>query len=467
MATLIEELLSQREGICVDFKVDASSPKGIVKCFVALGNTAGGWIVVGVDDDRNVVGLEDPQGAEQTISNAIYDLTEPPQRARISFATHEEKEVVLVDAQFFQGAEPLKFKESGQLTVYERIGSSAMPVRDEGRLEQIRRERQGRAGFDQLPANGATKDDLDLEAIKAAFGQVGVEIDDAKLVSYELAVLQNGELAPTNAGLLLFGKAPNRFLPDAYFRAIRYPGSDKGGDVLDSAEWPGIALCLALDEVERFIARNSGTAQTLLGSRREEIPYYESGVLREILHNAIGHADYSAEGLHLNVSIYSDRLVVDSPGKMPVGMSVEQLKEGISRVRNRAIMNVLHKLGYVEKHGTAYAKAVAASRRGYPLPEWSEPGPILRVTLRPHPQSVAVDGEQPKRERRDRRPDILELLKEGEKSPKELTEELGNLSPRQVRRVLRDLEERGLITASDVSSNSPLRKYRLVKGLGH
>lgn len=463
MATLIEELLEQREGAHVDFKADASSPKGIVKCFVALGNTAGGWIVVGVDDDRNVIGLEDPQGTEQAISNAIYDSTEPAQRPRIAFATHEGKEVVLVDAQFFQGSEPLKLKEGEQLTVYERVGSSAMPVRDQDRLEQIRRERQGRAGFDQLPADGATKEDLDLEAIESAFGQVGVEIDEAKLVSYEIAVLQNDELVPTNAGLLLFGKAPNRFLPDAYFRAILYPGSDKSGDVLDSAEWPGVPLLAVIDEVERFITRNTGTAQRLEGRRREEIPYYDNEVLREILHNAVGHADYSAEGLHLNVSIYSDRLVVDSPGKMPVGMSVEQLKEGISRVRNRAIMNVLHKLGYVEKHGTAYAKAVAASGRGYPLPEWTEPGPILRVTLTPHPQSAVVDGEQSKRERRDRRPDILELLKEGEKSPKELTEELGNLSLRQVRRVLRGLEEEGVIAASDAPAKSPLRKYRLVR----
>lgn len=461
MATLIEELLGQREGTGVDFKVDASSPKGIVKCFVALGNTAGGWIVVGVDDDRNVVGLDDPQAVEQAISNAIYDSTVPSQRARIAFATHKGKEVVLVDAQYFQGAEPLKLKEGEELTVYERVGSNAVPVKDEGRIEQMRRERQGQAGFDQLPARAATKEDLDLDAIEAAFGRVGVEIDDAKLVSYELAVPQNDELVPTNAGILLFGKAPNGFLPDAYFRAIRYPGSDKGGKVIDSAEWPETALLPAIDEVERFIARNTGTAQTLTGRRREEIPHYDSEVLREVLHNAIGHADYSAEGLHLNVSIYSDRLVVDSPGKMPVGMSVEQLKEGISRVRNRALMNILHKLGYVEKHGTAYAKALVALNRGYPLPEWTEPGPILRVTLKPHPQSAVVDGGRPKRERRDRRPEILELLKDGEKSPKELKEGLGSLSPRQVRRILRELQEEGLIVPNDAPANSPRRKYRL------
>jgi ATP-dependent DNA helicase RecG len=255
MATLIEELLQGREGSAVDFKVDVSSPRNIVKCFVAFSNTAGGRIVVGVDDDREVVGLDDPQAAEQTISNAIYGSTEPPQLPRITFATHGEKEVVIVDAQFFQGAEPLQLKEGEKLTIYERVGSSAIPVNDAGRLEQIRRERRGRDGFDQLPAMGATKEDLDLDAITAAFAEVDVEVDDAKLESFELAGNQNGEIIPTHAGVLLFGKEPTRFLPDAYFRAIRYPGPTKGGDVIDSAEWAGIALLPAIDEVERFIAR--------------------------------------------------------------------------------------------------------------------------------------------------------------------------------------------------------------------
>lgn len=462
MAKLIEELLQEHEGRTVDFKVDASSTKKIVKCFVAMGNTAGGWIVVGVDDDRNVVGLDDPQDIEQTISNAIYSSTEPPQAPRISFATQDGKELVLVDVQFYQGAEPLKMRESGgKETVYERVGSNAMPVTDPGRLEQIRRERRGRDGFDQLPAHGAKLMDLDLGAIEADFAEAGIKIDEAKLETYELAIRQNDELVPTNVGILLFGGEPNRFLPDAYFRAIRYPGADKSGDVIDSAEWEGIGLLRAIDEVERFIARNTGVAQTVPGQKRADIAHYDGEVLRELMHNAVAHADYSAQGMHLNVSIYSDRLVIDSPGQMPVGMSVEQLEEGISRIRNRAIMNVLHKLGYVEKHGTAYAKATAAAERGYPLPQWTEPGPILRVTLRPHPLALS-DGRGVGRKRRDRRPEILELLKGEEKSPKQLVEEMGNLSPRQLRRILQGLQEEGLIAPNDAPDRSPRRKYHVI-----
>jgi ATP-dependent DNA helicase RecG len=465
MAMLIEQLLAEREGQAVDFKVDASSPRGIVKCFVAFSNTAGGWIVIGVDDDRNVVGLEKPQDVEQAVSQAIYTSTDPPQSPRISFATQDDKELVLVDTQFFQGPEPLKMREGNQLTVYERVGSGAVPVTDEGRLEQIQRERRGRDGFDQLSARGATIEDLDLEAIKQAFAAVDIDVDEGKLESFEIAVTQNDELVPTHAGLLLFGSDPRQHLPDAYFRAIRYPGADKSGAVIDSDDWPQLTLLQAIEEVEGFIARNTGVAQEIPGRQRREVPHYDRELLRELLHNAIAHADYSASGMHINVSIYSDRLVIDSPGQMPVGMNVEQLKEGISRIRNRAVMNVLHTLGYVEKHGTAYAKALDAERRGYPVPQWSEPGPILRVTLQPHPQAVAATGEEPKRERRDRKPEIIELLRDGEKSPKELREAL-RLGARQMRRVLSEMQDEGTIVPNDAEATSPRRRYRLTEDPG-
>jgi ATP-dependent DNA helicase RecG len=458
MAKLIEDLLQQREGSGVDFKADGSSPKRIVKDFVAFGNTAGGSILIGVDDDRNVIGLDDPQGTEEAISNAIYSSTEPRQSPLISVMTQDDKEVVLVEAQYFQGADPLQLKEGDKLTVYERVGSTSMPVTDDERLEQIHRERRGRDGFDQLPATGATLETLDVEAIKEAFAARGIEIDEAKLESYELATRQNNELIPTHAGILLFGKDPTDFLPDAYFRGIRYPGVDKSGDALDSAEWNGLPLLRAIDEVESFIARNTGTAQTIPGQKRRNIPHYEPALLREILHNAIAHADYSRRGQHLNVSIYSDHLVVESPGKLPAGMSVEYLKAGVSVARNRAIMSILHALGYVEKHGTVYAKAVSAAEAGYPIPEWSEPGPIVRATLQPHPKAV---DEPPRRSRRhDRTPEVIEFLKAGEKSAVELSELLG-VSSRQLQRILKAMEEADQIETNGLPKNSPNLRYRL------
>ena len=374
---------------------------------------------------------------------------------------------MLVEAQYFQGAEPLQLRDGNDLTVYERVGSNSMPVTDEERLEQIRRERRGRNGFDQLAAVRATLEDFDMEAIVAAFAARGIEIDESKLESYELATRENKELVPTNAGILLFGKNPNDFLPDAYFRGIRYPGADKGGNALDSAEWNGMSLLRGADEIERFIARNTGMAQTIPGRTRREIPHYESGLLREILHNAIAHADYSRQGQHLNVSVFGDHMLVDSPGKLPSGMSFQALEDGVSLARNRAIMSILHVIGYVEKHGTVYAKAVAAAEEGYPMPQWSEPGPLVRVTLKPHPRALADVGSAPKvKQRRNREDEVYEhLLRFGDKTAADLAEEI-DLSGRQTRTYLKRLEGAGRVRPVGANPNDPNRIYQAVREVG-
>lgn len=460
MAMLIEDLLASREGEDVEFKRDASNPRSIAKEFVGFSNTAHGWIVIGIESDRTVVGLDDPQAVEERVSNSIYSSTDPQQRPQVFLTTYDDMELVIVEVPYFQGPEPLALREKGKLVVYERVGSNSMRVTDESRLEQMRRERQGQSGFDQQPLPKASMDDLDIEEIRRQFEAVGKPLDgDAKLESYDLVAKLNSKRFPTRAGLLLFGQKDFRgHVPDAYFRAIRYPGADRSGDALDSAEWREQPLLQAVDEVIAFIRRNTGVAERLEGRRRREIPHYHEGMLREILHNAVAHTDYSERGMHINLSIYSDRLELDSPGKWPASMSAEQLRRGVSKSRNRAIANMMHDLNYMEKRGTVWAKALEAERQGYPLPEWSEPGPIVRVTMRPHAASIA--GEQPSRRRRDRRPEIKQVLKGGERAPSEIADAI-DLSLRQVQRYLRQMATEGEIVLVGKSETDPNRRYRL------
>jgi predicted HTH transcriptional regulator len=191
-------------------------------------------------------------------------------------------------------------------------------------------------------------------------------------------------------------------------------------------------------------------------------------LLREILHNAVAHADYSRRGQHLNVSIYRDHLVVESPGKLPAGMNVKYLEAGVSVARNRALMNILHALGYVEKHGTVYAKALAASKEGYPIPEWSEPGPLLRVTLRPHPKALP-DGSTDRsstRQRWNREEEIFAHLQKHGKATTTGLAEVFQISERQIRKYLNRLEKAGRIKATAGSPNDPSRAYEAINEVG-
>lgn len=148
-----------------------------------------------------------------------------------------------------------------------------------------------------------------------------------------------------------------------------------------------------LDEVPKFIRRNTRMAAKIETMRRQDIPEYPGIALREVLVNAVAHADYSLTGMRLRVAIYADRLEVENPGILPFGMTLDDFKAGVSRIRNRVIARVLRELGLIEEWGTGYLRITEACHEGgYPAPEWEERGPCLRVVFRPHPE-VETDDE--------------------------------------------------------------------------
>ena len=89
------------------------------------------------------------------------------------------------------------------------------------------------------------------------------------------------------------------------------------------------------------------------------------------------------------LAIYDDRLEIQNPGIMPPGMSIEQFKAGVSRIRNPVIARTLGELGLIEEWGSGYKRIKEACEKGgYPLPTWEEFGSALRVTFYPHPEIV-------------------------------------------------------------------------------
>jgi ATP-dependent DNA helicase RecG len=472
----IEELLNTSiENPHVEFKVDVSSPAKIAKDYVAFSNTADGYIVIGVDDKTGEIkGVEDPQTAADAVTKAIYDRTEPKLSPVPGLHSHDKKNVLVVEVPYYQGAEPVKWLNKNAAIVVERVGGISMPVDDDGRLKQIIEERRGNAAFDQLAAPKATLDDLDLEAAREAFGEVDLGLDDNDLQTYGLAIEQNKELVPTNAGILLFGKHPEKFHPDARFRGVRFEGVDRDTTTLDQADLRGVPLVRAIDEITHFIRKNTGTAQVLeSGSRRHrDIPHYDEGILREVLHNAVAHADYSIEGAHLNVQIFSDKITIDSPGKWLSGMSERQLRAGISRTRNRAIVRIMDELNMIELRGSIFAKAQTAEReRGYPVPTWSDPGLLVRVTIPIHPAAAGTKtggaeatatGGGTGRTRRNRKPEVLGFLAGQESASAQAVADAVGVTRRRAQQLLNELLKAGHVDATG-ETTSPDRAWYITE----
>lgn len=251
--------------------------------------------------------------------------------------------------------------------------------------------------FDARPCFGTSTEDLDQRSIDAAFAPTGRIPTGAMQETLGLVLRAGDERIPSNAGILLFGTddARTRIFGSPRFRAARFPGTTKT-DPIDRFDPPGSVIS-SVDDVFAFVQRNTRLGSRIEGMRRIDIPQYGPVALREVLANAIAHADYSQRGMSLNVFVFADRIDVESPGGWPVGYEEEDFRQGISRQRNKVISDVLRRLDIAEHLGTGFAKIQSESvAMGYPVPEWIEAGQILRVRLRPHPdvvpESSVTDG---------------------------------------------------------------------------
>ncbi len=329
MLNELTEILKQDEGKTLEYKRDLSSIKPILKTLVAFANTSGGMVVIGVDDKKAVLGLSDSEMDEERLSSAIADDISPLLLPDMEIIREGEKAVILIKVARFPG--PFFLKSLGpERGVFIRLGSTNRVASDDI-LTELRRSRDHLA-FDQLPCIGTEYDDLDMASVRAKFGKVGRKIDDSKLETLGVLIRYGKRLIPSNGGMILFGKMPvrDRYFPDAQIRCARFAGKEKV-DFIDRLDIEGTVLD-ALTEVPKFIRRNTSMAAKIEGMQRRNITEYPVIALREALTNAVAHTDYSLRGMQIMVAIFSDRLEIQNPGMLPFGMTLDDLKSGVSKI---------------------------------------------------------------------------------------------------------------------------------------
>jgi len=386
MAKSVADFLSEREGTRLDFKQDLSSMKRVLETVCSFLNTAGGTLVVGVEDQTKAIrGLDNVEKQEEKLANAVGNAIDPQPTVQLEIVTHEGRDLLLLRAAYAAGPFFIKGKGKDRGT-FVRIGSNSLPASPE-KVAELERARQIGA-WDQEPMPGLTPEDLDREAIKRWLDMVRERPTDAKLRGLGVMAEYGGQLVPTRAGIILFGREQAIHFPDAQIRCVQFRGTDKSNPTVKSED-RGDTVLDGIDAAIRFIERNTDRIVRITGrTQREELDLYPRPAVREVLNNAVAHADYAVEGASIFVALYSDRLEISSPGTWPPGFSREDFESGVSLRRNKAISRVLMRLGVIEGYGSGYDRVMAACREdGYPEPEWIENGPQIKVVLRPHPAS--------------------------------------------------------------------------------
>src|SRR6185312_8529774 len=358
----LEILLQEGEGTTLEFKESLSA--SFAREVVALANTLGGRILLGVRDDGTVAGIRD----SNLLRGRIQDIARNCDPA-IQLIVEKVGTVIVVTVRE-SGTKPVQCSDG----FFWRQGATSQKLsRDEIR-DFFRTE--GAIRFDRsLCPKFRYPQDFDRDKYRAwlALSTIsGRPRTEDVLVNIEAAERSGGRLIFRNAGVLFFAKDVRRFFNQAYITCLLAKGIDKV-HLLDRKDFAD-GVVADIEESLRFIERNTRTAYRIERLQRDEIPEYPVAALREAITNAVMHRDWFNEGANVFVEIYDDRIEVSSPGGLPKGMRPADLGRKSVR-RNALIADLLHRISFIEKAGTGIKRMREAAReQGCPEPAFTEDG---------------------------------------------------------------------------------------------
>ena len=366
--------VADREGKTLELKRDLSSPTGPLRTIVAFANSAGGRLVVGVEDDGSVVGVADPLAEEERIANLISDQIAPQLVPAIDLVTLGGRTVLVVDVPLSTRRPHYMTRQGPEAGVYVRLGSTTRQA-DPSLVAELERGARGIA-FEDLPEPRATLDDLDLAVLSDLRGRA-TDVDG--LLALGLAVRQGDSIVPTNAGILVACSDPTRFLPSAWVQCGRLRGPH-GTDIFDQTEIHG-PMPLAVDQAVNFLLKHAYKTAVFGQVRRRDVYSIPVEPIREVIVNALVHASYAERGTPIRIGFYDDRIQVDSPGLLMPGMTIDAMRR-VSRLRNPALARVFREAGIMEQWGTGIQRVFEQiADAGLPEPVIEEVQDRVRVTI--------------------------------------------------------------------------------------
>jgi ATP-dependent DNA helicase RecG len=342
--------IDKEEGQCIEFKRKYKDGS-LLHVIASFANSSGGEIYLGVDDDREVIGINitpELKDKIQSASNTIEDPISVGMEAREIFG----KDVLVVKV---SKGKSIPYCVSG--TVYVRSGAITRPATKQEITDMI--ASSGYIQFEKQPVRTSCYDDIDEQKVKNFLirkaEQRGGTIPNLPLsqvlVNMGVAVKEKDEVIPTTTGLLFFGKTPQKFIPHSRAIVARFKGVVPV-DFIDRAELTG-SLLEIIEESEKFIKRNTRKASKIIDFERIDIPEYPYVAVREAMVNAVAHREYITDRSPIQVHIFDDRIEILNPGIPDI--AITEL-EGKHIPRNELICKLLNDVGYMEGFGTGIAR---------------------------------------------------------------------------------------------------------------
>lgn len=454
----IKKLTGRGESQNLEFKESLRLKDEIGETVSALSNSDGGVVLVGVSDGGRVLGVDIGKNTMEELANYIKRNTDPRIFPRIEIVETEDGEVILIDVAENQ-EKPVFFKDKS----YKRVGKTNQRI-SVSEIRRLAREEKRRLRWDERTCEEASQEDVDEEKVRI-FLKIAKEERNLKIrgnvptkeVLTKLKLVKEDKL--TNAGVLLFGKEPQRFFAQSEVRCARFKGDEAVKPFVDMKVFGG-DLLNHVDKALNFTLEHIPKSAWLIPGRpdREEKYLYPPDAVREAIINAICHRDYESVS-NVQIRVFDDRVEVWNPGALPDGWTVEKLKEEHESIpKNPLIADHFFLARLIERWGTGTIEMIRQCEEwGVPAPEFRDTGTSIVVTFR---KSEFTEEFLDSLNLSERQKKAVEFVKTEKKITRSGYEQMFGVSGRTANRELSDLVK---LSIFDKIGRGPNVYYELTK----
>ena len=461
-----------KETLSLEFKSDLKRlpDDDLLDAVVALANSDGGTVYLGVEDDGTPTGIDKVHQDAVGLSAMIANRTVPPVSARAQIVGTEKTPVMQIDVP--KSRSVVSTKSDKVLRRRMKVdgtpeGVPMYPYEIATRLSDL-----GRLDFSAQPVPDATRDDFDpleRDRLRRIIGTYQssdrnlLELTDEELEkSLQLTVTVDGKTMPTLTGLLLLGKGESlkRFVPThrASFQVM------SGTDIKVNQDYAG-PLLKTIEQINDMFSPWNPSAELSVGLFSMMVPEFDHRAFREALVNAFGHRDYTLLG-RVRVQLDDAGLTIANPGGFVEGINIHNLLTAEPYGRNPCLMDALKRTGLAERTGRGIDRIFeGALNYGRPLPDYSRSNrrgvSVLLPRSVPDKAFVELLAEERERSGKSMSLDgllILDKLKSERRCGFDVLSGSLDMSDQRLRTVLGQLTEAGLVESAGVGAR---RTYML------
>jgi ATP-dependent DNA helicase RecG len=359
------KLIEAGENITTEFK--RKYTEEIKKTLVAFANTEGGTLYIGINDDKTVAGVHNPDETLLQITNSVHAGIKPDVTLFVEYKIEKIKSAAIIAVTVQRGtARPYYLTGKGIRPegVYVRQGAASVPATEAAILNMIK-ETDG----EKYEKARSLNQELTFNYTEKFFKTKNVSFG---LNQQKTLHAQTTDGVYTNLGLLLSDQSVHTI------KLAVFEGPEKQV-FKDRREFSG-SLLKQLEEAYEHLDIHNRTHAEVKGLERLDKRDYPEEALREALLNALVHRDYAFSSSIL-ISIFDNRIEFVSVGGLPKGISLDDILLGISVPRNENLANVFYRLRLIEVYGTGIPKIMRSYAECLRKPELQSTNNAFKITL--------------------------------------------------------------------------------------